>query len=79
MMCVVGAAPAGLTVALLILLVVAATDAWIYFDAKRQRDLGEPVVLTVGSLRVETPEAWLLACIVLWIIAVPLYLTGRRH
>ena len=61
-----------------ILLVVVATDAWVYADARHQRDRGAPVVLTIGSIRIESPEAWLLACIVLWVIAVPLYLTGRR-
>ncbi len=61
------------------LLVVVASDAWVYFDAARQRDAGNPVVLVVGSLRVDTPEAWLVACVVLWVIALPLYLTGRRR
>ena len=75
----VAATPAGFAPAMALLLVVVATDAWVYIDAKRQRDLGEPVVFTVGSLHIETPEARLVACIVLWIIAVPLYLTGRRR
>jgi hypothetical protein len=64
---------------MVILLVVVATDAWVYFDAARQRDAGEPVTLVVGGLRIQTPEAWLVACLVLWIIAFPLYLTGRRR
>ncbi|MDQ6946497.1 MAG: hypothetical protein M3256_09535 [Actinomycetota bacterium] len=75
---VVAAAPAGSGPALAILLVVVATDAWVYVDAKRQRDLGAPVVLIIGRVRIETPEAWLLACMLLWLIAFPLYLTGRR-
>ncbi len=58
---------------------VFATDAWVYVDAGRQRDAGEPVVLVVGRLRIETPEAWVLACLVLWVIAFPLYLVGRRR
>jgi hypothetical protein len=65
--------------AIVILLVVVATDAWVYVDAARQRDAGEPVVLVIGGRRIETPEAWLVACLILWIIAFPLYLTGRRR
>jgi len=65
--------------ALLLLAIVIASDAWVYVDAKRLRDAGEPVVLVLGSLRVETPEAWLLACVVLWLVALPAYLVGRRH
>lgn len=76
---VVAATPAGFLPAMVILLVVLATDAWIYVDAKRQRDLGEPVVLVIGRMRIATPEAWLVACIVLWAVAVPLYVTGRRR
>ena len=76
---VVAAAPPGFVPALVILLVVVASDVWVYFDAARQRDAGEPVVLVVGSIRVETPEAWFIACLVLWVIALPLYFTGRRR
>jgi hypothetical protein len=49
------ASPPGFGSALAILLVVSATDVWVYVDAKRDRDAGEPVVLVLGSLRVETP------------------------
>ena len=62
-----------------LLVVVVAIDVWVYLDATHQRDAGEPVVLVVGSLRIETPEAWLIACVILWVIALPLYLTGRRR
>jgi hypothetical protein len=73
------AVTAGLAPALIFLLIALATDLWVYLDAERQRDAGEPVVLVVGGLRIETPQAWLVACLVLWIVAVPLYLTGRRR
>jgi hypothetical protein len=62
-----------------VLLVVIASDVWVYLDAVRQRDAGAPVVFVLVGLRVETPEAWLVACLILWIIALPLYLTGRRR
>lgn len=78
MISVVAAARGGFVPAMTILVVVIATDAWVYVDAKRQGDLGAPVVLTIGRVRIETPEGWLLACVLVWVIAFPLYLTGRR-
>jgi len=71
--------PPGLVPALVLLLAVLATDAWVYLDAARQREAGEPVVLAVGALHIDTPGAWLVACLLLWVIAFPLYLTGRRQ
>jgi len=76
---VVAAAPTGLAPAVVILLVVLGSDVWVYLDAARQREAGAPVVLVIGNLRIESPEAWLIACLFLWIIALPLYLTGRRR
>lgn len=78
MLRVVGTSAAGLA-PVAFLLGVLATDAWVYLDAGRQSDAGDPVVLTIGRFRIETPEAWLLACLAVWIIAFPLYLTGRRR
>jgi hypothetical protein len=37
------AAPAGLISAIAILLVVVATDAWVYVDAARQRERANPL------------------------------------
>jgi hypothetical protein len=71
--------PPGLAPPIAVLLVVIASDVWVYRDAARQRDAGEPVVFVVGSFRLESPEAWLVACLILWIVAVPLYLAGRHH
>jgi hypothetical protein len=71
--------PPGFIPAMVLLVVVLGSDVWVYFDAARQVERGEPVVLTIGTFRIETPEAWLIACLLLWLIAFPLYLTGRRH
>jgi hypothetical protein len=62
-----------------IVVVILAVDVGIYLDAKTQADRGTPVVFTWGSLRIDTPVEWLIGCVFLWIIVVPLYLTGRRH
>ncbi|MFU8854684.1 hypothetical protein ACNAW0_27480 [Micromonospora sp. SL1-18] len=65
---------------ILVLLVVLALDAWVYTDARQRMRRGSPVSVSIGSLRVETPEAWLLGCVVLWVVFFPLYLaaTGRN-
>ena len=73
------AVPAGFVPGMAVLLLVVAIDAWVYIDAKHHRELGTPVGFRAGGLRLETPEAWLLACIVLWVIAVPLYAAARRN
>lgn len=57
--------------------VVVAVDAWVYTDAKAHADRGAPVVFRVGSFAIETPGAWLLGCLLLWVIFFPIYLTSR--
>ena len=63
---------------LLFLLLVLATDVWIYSDAKARSELGRPVVVTFRSFEVDTPMSWFLASLLLWIVVVPLYLTARK-
>jgi hypothetical protein len=65
-------------VPIVVLVVALAIDIWIYEDAKAQADRGMPVVLSWGALRLETPTAWIIACLLVWIVFVPLYLVGRR-
>jgi hypothetical protein len=61
---------------LLVLLAVLTTDAWVYSDARERLRRGNRVAVSVGSVRVETPEAWFLACLILWVVFLPLYLTA---
>jgi hypothetical protein len=63
-------------VAILVLLVVLAIDAWVYADAKERLRRGNPVSVSLGSFRVETPEAWFLGCLIIWVVFFPLYLTA---
>jgi hypothetical protein len=62
-----------------VIVIALATDLWIYEDAKAQHDQGTPVVLRWGAFRLDTPVGWLAACLVVWIVFVPLYLIGRRN
>ena len=67
----------GAAAALAVLLVVAAIDVWIYTDARRRSDGGDPVVVTIGPVEIATPTAWLLGCVLLWIFFVPAYMVAR--
>jgi hypothetical protein len=64
---------------LLILVAVVASDIWVYLDASRLNEDGDPVVLRLWTFRIQSPQAWFIFCLALWIIAFPLYLTGRRQ
>ncbi len=70
---------AGALAPLLVLLVVLASDAWVYVDATAQESRGTPIVFSSGPLILETPSAWFLASLVVWIVFFPLYLAGRRN
>jgi hypothetical protein len=64
---------------IVVAVVILASDAWVYWDARAQRDAGYPVQVSIGSFRVETAEAWFLGCLVLWVIFFPLYLTATNR
>ncbi|MFJ8581344.1 hypothetical protein [Micromonospora sp. NPDC093277] len=65
---------------ILVLLVVLSVDAWVYADAKKRQRSGNAASVSLGTFRVESPEAWFLGCVILWVVFVPLYLTttGRN-
>ena len=68
-----------LLVPVLVVLVILAVDLWVYADAKRCADEGAPVALRVGAFAVDTPAAWFVACLVLWVIFFPLYVASRAR
>lgn len=57
-------------------LVVFALDAWVYNDARQRLTRGNRVSVALGSFRIETPAAWFLGCLILWVVFFPLYLTA---
>jgi hypothetical protein len=65
--------------AILLLLVVIATDLWVYADAKALSERGTPVVLSTDFLHVDTPVVWFFACLLVWIAFFPLYVTRRNQ
>lgn len=68
--------PAAAVVSILVLLVVLAIDVWVYADAKERLRRGNPVAVSLGSFRLETPAAWFLGCLIMWVVFFPLYLTA---
>jgi hypothetical protein len=66
-------------VPILLLLAVLATDVWVYEDSSARQQRGAPVTLAIGNLHVDTPAAWFVACLLLWIVFFPLYIKGRNQ
>jgi hypothetical protein len=62
----------------LVLALVIVSDAWMVWDASRRSARHDEVVAQVGPVVLDTPARWLIACLVLWIIAFPMYLVARR-
>jgi hypothetical protein len=64
-------------VPIIVLFAALATDLWVYVDAKARSGRGTPVIFSMGSLKVDTPAAWFLGCLILWIVFFPLYIKSR--
>jgi hypothetical protein len=58
--------------------VVVCLDLWVLADARRWARQGTPVVFRIGSVTVGTPEAWAAACLLLFVIFVPIYVVARN-
>jgi hypothetical protein len=67
------------SVALLVVVVVVAVDAWVLLDARAREAGGHAVAATVGPITLATPAQWFLGCLILWVLVVPLYLVARRE
>lgn len=64
---------------LVLLVVVVALDAWVYVDARRRQGTDREVSATVAGLTIDRPLAWLVWCVVLFVVAFPLYVVARAH
>jgi hypothetical protein len=56
---------------IVVLLVIAATAAWVGFDARKFD--------WQGSGLAKTPLEWVAGCLLLWIVIFPVYLLRRRQ
>jgi hypothetical protein len=66
-------------VVLVPLVSVIAADLWVYADARSRQGTGRGPGVQIGSLQVNTPEAWATGCLVLFVIVFPMYLVARRE
>lgn len=74
----VGSPAHGLVMAVLVLLgIVVATAVWVYADAKAFSGRGRPIVSSLGSVQLDTPMAWFLACLLMWEMVFPHYIDSR--
>ena len=66
-------------VPIIAVLLILGTDIWVYTDARARADQGDPVVFSIGSIQVDSPEVWAVVCLLLWVFAFPVYLASRNH
>ena len=52
---------------------------WVLQDARNRIKAGRRVGVYVRSFALETPEAWAVACLLLWLFVLPLYLQARSQ
>jgi len=69
--------PATAFASIVIAMMVVAIGLWVYADATRHEQRGDPVVFKVGSFVLDTPAAWCVGCLLLFVVFVPLYVTSR--
>jgi hypothetical protein len=68
----------GLFVTLVLVAGVLTAASWVYRDARAHHDRGTPIVCSIGTLRIATPVAWFVACVLLCELFLPTYLDNRR-
>lgn len=66
-------------VVLVPLVLVIGADLWVYSDARSRQGTGREPGVRIGSLQLNTPEAWAIGCLVLFVIVFPIYLVARRE
>jgi hypothetical protein len=62
-----------------VLIVILGTDFWVYTDARKRSQRGNPATLSVGALDFDTQTLWFVACLVLWIVFFPAYIVTRSQ
>ena len=60
-----------------LLAILFATAGWVYLDARAHADRGRPIVSSYGSVELNSPVAWFLACLVMWETFFPHYIDRR--
>lgn len=60
-----------------VVLALVAIDLWVYSDARQHAASGRPVTFQAGSFHLDTPAAWSLGVLILFVVFFPLYMTSR--
>ena len=63
---------------LIVLAGVLGIDLWVLSDATARADRGDPVVASIGSLTIDRPGTWFVACLLLAFLFIPLYVASRN-
>lgn len=71
--------PTSALIPILVLVLAVGSDLWVYYDAKAQWERGTPVFFSTSFLRLDSPAAWFVACLVVWVIFFPIYVVGRNQ
>lgn len=58
-------------VPILILLALFSVVRWVYLDAKAHAERGTPVIFSSGTFKLDTPAAWALGYLILWVVFFP--------
>jgi hypothetical protein len=66
-------------VPIVVVVVILGADLWVYTDARTHAENGDPVVFSAGSIQLDSPEVWAVACLVLSVLCFPLYFASRNH
>ena len=64
---------------ILVLIAVVGIDLWVYADAKAHVERGTPIVFWTQSFSIATPASWFFACLILFVIFIPLYINTRNQ
>jgi hypothetical protein len=64
---------------IVVLIALVSLDLWVYADAKAHLERGTPIVFWTQTFSVETPATWFLACLLLSVIFIPLYISMRSR
>ena len=60
-----------------LLAILFATAGWVYVDARAHAVRGRPIISSYGSVQLNSPVAWFLACLVMWETFFPHYMAMR--
>jgi hypothetical protein len=63
---------------LIVVALVVGAALWVLADARQWDRQGTPVGFRAGPIAIDTPQAWAIACLVLFVIFLPIYAVARR-